>query len=122
MTINATQRVLLVEDEPGIAELVSQMLQDLSCQVVATASSLDEAVTLAGTSDIDLAILDVRLQGQPSEPVARVLQGRGIPFIFATGYRISEIEREFEAVPTLSKPFRSADLAHAITLVLDRPS
>ena len=120
MTISPGQRVLLVEDEPEIVELISDMLEDLSCQVVATASSVDEAVALALRTDVDLAILDVRLKGQPSEPVARILQDRGIPFIFATGYRTSEIDREFEAVPTLSKPFRSADLSHAMRLALER--
>ena len=122
MTTNATQRVLLVEDEPGIAELISQMLENMSCQVATTASSLDEALALARTIEVDLAILDIRLQGQSSEPVARALQERGIPFIFATGYRTSEIDQEFEAVPTLSKPFRADDLARAMRLALERAS
>lgn len=122
MDIGSPQRVLLVEDEPAIIELINEMLEDLSCKVVAIASRLEDAVTLAREIDVDLAILDVRLQGQHSEAVARILQSRDIPFIFATGYRTSEIDQEFQAVPALPKPFQTADLARAIGLALKRGS
>lgn len=122
MDIGSPQRVLLVEDEPAIIELINEMLEDLSCKVVAIASRLEDAVTLAREIDVDLAILDVRLQGQHSEPVARILQSRDIPFIFATGYRTSEIDQEFQAVPALPKPFQTADLADAIRSALKRGS
>ena len=77
MDIGSPQRVLLVEDEPAIIELINEMLEDLSCKVVAIASRLEDAVALAREIDVDLAILDVRLQGQHSEPVARILQVQG---------------------------------------------
>jgi CheY-like chemotaxis protein len=118
MAIGSLQRVLLVEDEPAIIEFITVMLEDLSFKVVATASRLEDAVALAREIDVDLAILDVRLQGQQSEPVARILQSRDIPFIFATGYRTSEIDQEFQAVPALPKPFQTADLAGAIRSAL----
>ena len=120
MAIGSPQRVLLVEDEPAIIELITEMLEDLSFKVAATASRLEDAVALAREIDVDLAILDVRLQGQQSEPVARILQSRDIPFIFATGYRTSEIDQEFQAVPALPKPFQTADLARAIRSALKR--
>ena len=78
------------------------MLEDLSFKVTATASRLDDAVALAREIDVELAILDVRLQGQQSEPVARMLQSRDIPFIFATGYRTSEIDQEL-GCPSLAE-------------------
>ena len=120
MASGSPQRVFVVEDEPAIIELITEMLEDLSFKVVATASRLDDAVALAREIDVDLAILDVRLQGQQSEPVARILQSRDIPFIFATGYRTSEIDQEFQAVPALPKPFQTADLARAIRSALKR--
>jgi len=120
MAIDSPQRVLVVEDESAILELITEMLADLSCTVVATASRLDDAVALAQEIDVDLAILDVRLQGQQSEAVARILQARGIPFIFATGYRTSDIDAEFQAIPALPKPFQTADLARAIRSALKR--
>ena len=120
MASGSPQRVLVVEDEPAIIELITEMLEDLSFKVTATASRLDDAVALAREIDVELAILDVRLQGQQSEAVARILQARDIPFIFATGYRTSEIDQEFQAVPALPKPFQTADLARAIGLALKR--
>ncbi|ANY84998.1 hypothetical protein BB934_43050 (plasmid) [Microvirga ossetica] len=122
MASGSPQRVLLVEDEPAIIELITEMLEDLSFKVAATASRLDDAIALAREIDVELAILDVRLQGQQSEPVARILQARDIPFIFATGYRTSEIDQEFQAVPALPKPFQTADLAGAIKSALKRGS
>jgi CheY-like chemotaxis protein len=120
MVNGSPQRVLVVEDELAIVELISEMLEDLSFKVAAVASDLDKAVTLAQEIDIDLAILDVRLQGQQSVAVARILQSRDIPFIFATGYRTSDIDQEFQAIPALPKPFRTADLARAIRSVQKR--
>lgn len=114
MVNGSPQRVLIVEDEPSIVELISEMLEDLSFTVVATASDLNDAVALAQEIDVDLAILDVRLHGQQSVTVARILQSRDIPFIFATGYRTSDIDQEFQAIPALPKPFQTADLARAI--------
>ena len=77
MASGSPQRVFVVEDEPAIIELITEMLEDLSFKVAATASRLDDAVALAREIDVDLAILDVRLQGQQSEPVARILQVPG---------------------------------------------
>ena len=57
MASGSPQRVFVVEDEPAIIELITEMLEDLSFKVAATASRLDDAVALAREIDVDLAIL-----------------------------------------------------------------
>src|SRR3954465_926104 len=70
-------RVLVVEDEMMVSMLIEDMLLDLGCTVVGPASRLDEALVLAKDSELDCAVLDVNLGGQPIFPVADVLRARG---------------------------------------------
>src|SRR5512140_3995081 len=79
-------RVLVVEDEMMVSMLIEDMLSDMGCTVVGPASRLDEAIALAKASEIDCAVLDVNLGGQPIFPLADLLRERGCPFAFATGY------------------------------------
>jgi CheY-like chemotaxis protein len=53
-------RILVVEDEPVIRELVSRLLVDADCEVE-TAETGAEGLKLARTRDFDLVLLDVVL-------------------------------------------------------------
>ena len=107
-------RILIVEDEMLVAMNVEDMLLDLGHEVAGIASRLAPALQLAGDADIDAAILDVNLAGEPSFPVAELLDRRGIPFLFATGYGLQGIEERYRSRILLQKPFRSVDLAEAL--------
>src|SRR4051794_27687402 len=106
--MNQTQtraRVLLVEDEALIAMLLEDMLTDLDCDIVATAAELGEAVALARTEAIDIAIIDINLRGVAAYPVAQALRERGIPFAFVTGYGAAGSDPAHQDIPVLQKPF-----------------
>ena len=107
-------RILIVEDEMLVAMNIEDMLLDLGHEVAGLASRLEPALSLAGEAEFDLAMLDVNLAGQTSFPVAQILAGRGIPFLFATGYGFKGIAEEFRSYPVLQKPFRAQDLALAL--------
>ena len=107
-------RVLVVEDEMMVSMLIEDMLSDLGCTVVGPASRLDEAIELAGASDLDCAVLDVNLGGQPIFPLADLLRERGKPFAFATGYGDAGIRDVDKGTPVLQKPFREGDLARVL--------
>lgn len=113
-------RVLIVEDEMMVAMLLEDMLDELGHTVVAVASDVGAAIEKARTLDLDVAILDLNLNGQESFPVARMLRERGVPFLFATGYGQGKASAEFAQVPTLPKPFVSADLERTLGLLLAR--
>jgi CheY-like chemotaxis protein len=104
-------RVLLVEDEAIIAILMEDLLDELGCEVVATAEQLDDAIDAARTGQFDLAFLDVNLRGVPVYPVAEVLRARAIPFAFVTGYGSTAVDAPHLEAPVLQKPFQSRDLA-----------
>lgn len=107
-------RVLVVEDEMMVSMLIEDMLADMGCKVVGPASRLEEAVELAGASEIDCAVLDVNLGGQPIFPLADILRAKGAPFAFATGYGDAGLRDVDKGTPVLQKPFRESDLARVL--------
>jgi CheY-like chemotaxis protein len=107
-------RVLVVEDEMMVSMLIEDMLAELGCEVVGPASRLDEAMDLVKGADIDCAVLDVNLGGQPIFPLADLLRERGAPFAFATGYGDAGLRDVDRGSPVLQKPFREGDLARVL--------
>ncbi|MAK81983.1 response regulator [Phenylobacterium sp.] len=107
-------RVLVVEDEMMVSMLIEDMLSDLGCKVVGPASRLEEAITLVESHEIDCAVLDVNLGGQPIFPLADILRAKGAPFAFATGYGDAGLRDVDKGAPVLQKPFRESDLARVL--------
>ncbi len=103
-------RVLVVEDELMVAALLEETLCAKGYAVVGPAPRLQAALALAGTADIDAALLDVNLHGEMVFPVARVLAQRGIPWAFLTGYGNENIPPDFQRCVVLTKPFRVGDM------------
>ena len=112
------KRVLVVEDELMIRMLLEGMLTDLGYTVAAEAGSIEEAVALAKEREFDIAILDVNLNGKPITPVAEILNARGVPFVFASGYGQRGVPEPYRSSPTLQKPFQVEALAQAIDAAL----
>lgn len=115
-------RVLVVEDDSLICMMIEEFLGDLGCKVVATAAQLDEGLGMATTTAIDVAVLDINLDGQLSYPIAQALRGRAIPFLFATGYGRSGVPQDFAGVPVLSKPFGMDELHRALHRAMAAPA
>lgn len=107
-------RVLVVEDEMMVSMLIEDMLADLGCLVVGPASRLEDAIELIKGVEIDCAVLDVNLGGQPIFPLADILRERGAPFAFATGYGDAGLRDVDRGSPVLQKPFREIDLARIL--------
>jgi len=78
---------------------------------------LPQALQMAETEELDLAILDVNLDGRMSFPVAAILERRGVPFLFATGYGAGSIEQPYRDRVVIRKPFSLEDLGKAIDRV-----
>ncbi len=108
------KRVLIVEDEGLISMLLEELMERMGYEVVAVSSTVEEALELARTVSVDFAMLDINLNGKESFPVAAVLRGRGIPFLFATGYGDSALASEFSDVLVVEKPFSRDALRQAL--------
>ena len=112
------RRILVVEDELMIRMLLEDMLGELGYTVAAEAGRLDEALAAAKNAEIDVAILDVNLNGQPILPVADALAARGTPFVFATGYGERGLPEPYRDRPTLKKPFQLEGLKQMLDSAL----
>ncbi len=105
------KKVLIVEDETLISMLFEDILAELDCQVVGPALNLKQAIELARTAEMDAAVLDVNLGGEPIFPVAEILAQRGVPLVFSSGYGATGLPVRWQSQPTLPKPFTSDEVA-----------
>jgi CheY-like chemotaxis protein len=112
--VTGTKRILVVEDEPMIRMLLEDMLDELGYTVAAGAARLDEALAAAATADVDVAILDVDLNGQSSAPVADKLSARGVPFVFSTGYSEQSLPPSHRNRPMVRKPYQMDGLGRTL--------
>ena len=112
------RRVLLVEDEMLVVWLLEDMLADLGCTVVGPASNINQALAMIDAEAIDVAVLDVNLNGQMSYPVADALAARGVPFVFSTGYDKDTLLDGYRSFPVLQKPFHRSELSHTFSKLL----
>ena len=115
MTSEATGRhLLVVEDEPLVAMMLQDVLDEAGYVVIGPIAQLDSAVEAAREQAIDLALLDVNLMGKQVYPVAVVLAARGIPFLFMTGYGDGSLPAEYAGRPAVAKPYKMKALLDAL--------
>ncbi|MEA2756081.1 MAG: hypothetical protein QOJ54_2370 [Aliidongia sp.] len=103
-------RVLVVEDELLIAMVIETLLADEGCQVVGPLGRLGAALKAAEDEALDVALLDVNIEGAAVFPVADILARRGIPFAFVTGYGSGGVPTAYRDRPVLTKPYRSREV------------
>ncbi|NVO13757.1 MAG: response regulator [Rhodoplanes sp.] len=115
-----SKNILVVEDEIMIRMLLEDMLGDLGYTIAGAVGRIEDAIKLARTGEFDMAILDVNLNGQTVSPVAEILEARGLPFVFATGYGERGLPERFMNRPTLQKPFQQENLGKILSLAFER--
>jgi CheY-like chemotaxis protein len=112
------RRVLVVEDEMMVAWLLEDLLADLGYAIVGPAASVNQALTMIETEPIDVAVLDVNLNGEMSYPIADALIARGVPFVFVTGYDKNRMLDGYRVFPILQKPFHRSELRDMLAKLL----
>jgi CheY-like chemotaxis protein len=110
------RRILVVDDEPLIAALIADWLQELGCVVAGTVNNAAEALQIANEDPLDAALLDVSLRGGDSFSLADTLLAKGLPIAFITGRDSGGLPERFRQTPVLGKPFDF----EAIRALLDR--
>ncbi|MDP9071178.1 MAG: response regulator transcription factor [Actinomycetota bacterium] len=117
------KRVLVVDDEPKILQVVRDYLADAGFSVSIAADG-PSALEKAGAVSPDLVVLDLGLPGLDGLDVARELQRRApVPIIMLTA-RSDEVDRvlglELGADDYLVKPFSPRELVARVRAVLRR--
>lgn len=102
------KRVLIVEDEFFVAMQIEDALQSFGCETSGPYSTLELAGQASRREPVDIAILDINLNGESVYPLADELRERGIPFVFLTGYASTDLPEVSRSMPRLQKPFDSA--------------
>jgi CheY-like chemotaxis protein len=114
----SNRKVLVVEDEMMIAMLIEDMLDEFGCELVGPATNVPRALDLIGKERVEIAVLDLNLDGQDTYAIADALQQKNVPFIFATGYGSTGLRKEYGNRPVLQKPFQARDLETALAQAL----
>jgi signal transduction histidine kinase/ActR/RegA family two-component response regulator len=126
-------RVLVVEDEPTVARLISDVLEDEGFRVEALLDGY-EALERAARASYDLVICDMKMPGLDGQHFYDTLACMGNPlskrFLFVTGDVLSSHTQEFlerHHLPHVAKPFRVEELTEKVRRVLaeirpDEPS
>ena len=99
------RRILVIEDSPVVAPYTVDVLTDLGCKVVGPAPNMARARELAESEEFDAALMDVHIRGERVFPLCEALAGRGIPFIFTSGYADWQIPAKWKGRPCLQKPY-----------------
>jgi len=110
-------RILVLEDEPLLAMMLEECLEELGHELAGSAASVAQAFQLLddATSPPDFALLDFSLGGETNSlPVARRLRAQGVPFAYLTGHTSLDEESDVPPAPILSKPFSLDQLEAAI--------
>ena len=119
-----TRTVLIIEDNPGIGELVRMQVSDLGMRAILVGRG-DEGLERFRQGGIDLVILDLMLPGMDGLAVCREIRsGAGyVPVLMLTA-KSSELDRvlglEMGADDYLTKPFSVAELAARIKALFRR--
>ena len=96
--------VLLVEDEPTVSMMLTDLLSKFGHKVDGPYNRFNEAMVAARTNNVQAGVLDINVGGEKIYPLAEVLIERNIPFVFVTGYSADSINSRFSHVPVLQKP------------------
>jgi two-component SAPR family response regulator len=109
-------KIVIIEDEGLLVLDLQRMLATLGHDVVASAATLQDGLATIEEDTFDLAIIDLDLAGESSEPLARRLVALDRPFILATGYDSRSIDPELAQHPLLTKPYHVDDLKRALAM------
>jgi len=119
-------RVLIVEDEPTVARLIGDVLEDEGMKVDVLLDGR-KALEHAASENYDLVICDMKMPGLDGQNFYKSLARTGNSlrdrFLFVTGDIVAAQTREFlerNHIPHVAKPFRVEELLERVYRVLEQ--
>ena len=114
-----TPRILIVEDEALLSEMLRTMLEDNGLQVVGVAETAAQAIRLADETGPDFVLMDIRLRGMGDgiDAAIAIRKQQGTPVLFLSAYydrRHEDRMRAAEPIGCLTKPVQAEQLLKAI--------
>lgn len=118
--VNTNKRVLVVDDEPGIVNILRIKLRISGYDVVTTTSGA-EAIELVRADKFDVMLLDVLMPGVSGfDVLEKVRSFSRVPIIvFTAKPDIMQFAIKLGADNTIAKPFDPEEVVKKIEMVLD---
>jgi two-component system sensor histidine kinase UhpB len=121
----ANVKILVVEDDPAVADLIARYLKKSGYDVAACVGTGEDALTEAARATPDLALMDIGLRGAiDGVQTAAELRARfNVPVVFLTGLADDETLKRSQGAQAFGyvlKPFRPEDLRASIDLALSK--
>lgn len=116
-------RVLIVEDEMIVASNARRMLEEIGHEVVAIATSGEDAVTMALKLSPDVILMDIMLSGDLDgiRATEKIVERADIPVVYLSAYTDEKTlarAKVTEPFGYITKPFQQEDLRAAIEVAL----
>jgi DNA-binding NtrC family response regulator len=105
-------KILLVEDDPDIAEVQSALLASVGYTIVAVHTARDALTALEQNGSFDILFTDLRLGAENGYWLASNAQPRfpDLIIVLTTGYASSVINEAISQWPLVMKPYNSRTL------------
>lgn len=111
-------RVLIVEDEYFLADDLARGFAQEGISIAGPVPSLEQAMELVEQRQINLAVLDIALDGSKAYDVADALIAQDVPFLFVTGYDRDAIPDRYADVPICQKPASAKEVISALERII----
>jgi CheY-like chemotaxis protein len=120
-----TERILLVDDEPPIADMQQQILEQLGYTVTARTGSLEALEAFRSSpGKFDLVITDMTMPNMTGDTLAHAVKEirADVPVILCTGFskKVNGYREDLEIDGFLMKPVDKAKMAETVRKVLDK--
>ena len=121
--IQKQYKILIVEDEEDVAEILQKLITSIGHIVVRSSPSGKDAIYYAGEMHPDLVLMDIALSGETDgiETAKQLKSLHNLPVVFVTGaYDNKTIERAKQAEPMgyLIKPIDVRELKVTIEFAI----
>lgn len=120
---NISARILVVEDEPNVAEVMRARLESFGYEVCYIAASDMEAIQAAESLVPDIVIMDIKIKGNlDGIDSARQIRSRiEVPIIYLTSYSDDRLLRRAQSTEPfgyLVKPYEANQLKITVEMAL----
>ena len=113
-------RVLIVDDQPGMAETLADILEDEGCEVI-LATNGAQALQQAAKHRIDMVLMDVIMPGMSGVDALRALRqvNPQTPVVMMTGYKVEHLMKEAMREGSLAVLQKPVDPGVLVGIVLN---
>ena len=121
---DSRRRILVVDDEANIRELICSVLEEGGHAVVAAENGLDASELFeANPAGFQLAVVDLMMPGMKGDELIRRLRrtSPGFPVVVVSGYADREMPADIAhtgPTPVVPKPFRLEQLSAAVARLI----